>query len=196
MVLSECSGRTCWGIELPKTYARRSPGTTPKMLTDSPAIAQKAPKKHRENPAIDLECQQSPTAARKISHRATTARRPGLPRTAERAASVPVQGRKMGIFGRRRSRNAAGTIPTGLAYHLPLGAAPPLKGSPRAPTAQGATCRICLSDEGELITPCACRGDSAHVHVACRARAGRGPSEPRASADALARAARRLPHDL
>ena len=74
----------------------------------------------------------------------------------------------MGIFRRRRSHPTPEASPQ--ASYRPLDAAPPLKGSPQAPTAQGAACRICLSDEGELITPCACRGDSAHVHVACLAR--------------------------
>ena len=89
---------------------------------------------------------------------------------------------KMGIFGRRRSRGSRGTPHTSpQTTYRQLDAAPPLKGSPQAPTAQGATCRICLSDEGELITPCACRGDSAHVHVACLARWARSV-EPRVDA--------------
>jgi tetratricopeptide (TPR) repeat protein len=88
----------------------------------------------------------------------------------------------MGIFGRRRSRGSRGTPHTSpQTTYRQLDAAPPLKGSPQAPTAQGATCRICLSDEGELITPCACRGDSAHVHVACLARWARSV-EPRVDA--------------
>ena len=85
----------------------------------------------------------------------------------------------MGIFGRRRSYGSPKTSPQ--ANYRPLDAAPPKKGSPQAPTVQGAACRICLSDEGPLITPCACRGDSAHVHVACLARWARA-KEPRVDA--------------
>ncbi len=85
----------------------------------------------------------------------------------------------MGIFGRRRSRGTPKTSPQ--TTYRQLDADPKPKGSPRAPTEQGAACRICLSDEGPLITPCACRGDSAHVHVACLARWARA-KEPRVDA--------------
>ena len=85
----------------------------------------------------------------------------------------------MGIFGRRRSRGTPTTSPQTSYRHLD--AKQPPKGSPQAATQPGAACRICLSDEGPLITPCACRGDSAHVHVACLARWARA-KEPRVDA--------------
>ena len=70
----------------------------------------------------------------------------------------------MGIFGRRRSRGTPKTSPQN--SYRQLDADPKPKGSPAI---DGVACRICLSDEGELITPCACRGDSAHVHRLPRA---------------------------
>ena len=71
----------------------------------------------------------------------------------------------MGIFNRRRrSYEDSPTTP-----RRPLAAAQ--KGSPaRAAHPPGAACRICLSDNGALIQPCACRGASTWVHVDCLKR--------------------------
>ena len=41
---------------------------------------------------------------------------------------------------------------------------------PGADAGSAACCRICLEVEGELVTPCQCKGSVAHVHGSCLER--------------------------
>lgn len=63
---------------------------------------------------------------------------------------------------------AAGRAPGAEAGRGPAAAAAP----PPAREAEAPVCRICFegAEAGALVRPCACRGDSAHVHLACLER--------------------------
>lgn len=81
--------------------------------------------------------------------------------------------RPKGRRGSRVAKDSEAAVHTSFTITLP-----PLRAaSPPDPDA-APVCRICFDGAGELVAPCACRGASAHVHVACLERwaARREPS--------------------